>query len=368
MQVGIFGTPSPLTYWTVHAIRIAAQVLYPNYSFIQAVRLDDLDSYRNLIEDRAHENVVLFSDCPDSKICDLIGSIGTPVLFVADEPEDILSFVVTSRDMRIEYALRFLSQSISALSVLFAGENFREIRNHHYSGSVRDYIRSIINFFNFTFTEEQLEQIFFQLFANYEPGADTRVGDQIMRHFAQARWPHRYDVLNAEARDLADRVGAQYGSILRNERYEQIVWPREVFSDWDRPGQFVRGPQAMLGPARFLICGPYLHLPRGLWDARVEIEVDNNLSGNEIRSDVLCGVEVVTGITARLPNRGVFAFDMTFRVSEPLLPVEIRIEMLRGAVEGCFMFRGAKLKRVGSGMPEGRAVEEIVVPPSFVDG
>jgi len=101
----------------------------------------------------------------------------------------------------------------------------------------------------------------------------------------------------------------------------------------------------MVGRARYLVLGPYFHLPRGEWKVRVEIEVTHNESGNHIRSELVSGDAVVAAIHAPLPKEGVFAFDMTLTVLEPFLPIDVRIYMLYGAIEGTFLLRGVRFDR-----------------------
>jgi hypothetical protein len=55
---------------------------------------------------------------------------------------------------------------------------------------------------------------------------------------------------------------------------------------------------------------------------------------------------ILAGINAVLPIRGVFAYQMTFEVVEPFLPLEVRIELRQGAIEGTFLLRVVELERM----------------------
>jgi hypothetical protein len=347
MLISVFGTPSPLTYWTSHAVRIIAQVLCPGFSFIHAVRLDELMSLWDSLGEAQRHNLVLFSDGPEAVLCDLILSLGGPVVFAADEPEDIVSFLVASRDLSVDQALRLMCQSISTLSVLCGASTVCKVRKERYSNDARDYVEQIVEIFGFIASEEQLGNILSQLITNHQAGSEASLGQQILRDIPQSRLPGDYQILGGEARELTRRVSEQYGAILRNKPLDRFIWPREIFYDCDRPGQFVSGPQLLVGGSRCLIFGPYFHLPRGVWDVHVEVEVEDNISGNEIHSDVFCAHAVMlAGINAVLPIRGVFAYQMTFEVVEPFLPLEVRIELRQGAIEGTFLLRVVELERM----------------------
>jgi len=298
------------------------------------------------IEEARRHNVVLFSDGPEAAFCDLVLSLETPVILSADDPEDIVSFLIASRDLSLDRALQFMTQSVSTLSVLCGASNVWKVRKEKYSNGTREYVEQIIETFGFVASGEQLDNILSQLIGNYQPGADAFVGEQILQHNPQARLPGEYQILDGEARELTRRVSEQYGAVLRNKPLGRFIWPREIFYDGDRR-HFVSGPQPLVGGSRCLIFGPYFHLPRGVWDVRVEIEVDDNISGNEIHSDVFCAYAVMlAGVNAVLPRRGIFAYQMTFEILEPFLPLEVRIELRYGAIEGTLLLRTVELTRV----------------------
>src|ERR1700710_1521089 len=81
----------------------------------------------------------------------------------------------------------------------------------------------------------------------------------------------------------------------------------------------------LLGPARLLIWGPYLHLPKGRWRASMEFEVVGNLSPNQVIADVLVGGEFAGIGTFDLPERGVFAWSLAFVVADVEKAIEVRL-------------------------------------------
>jgi hypothetical protein len=343
MLIGVFGTPSPLTLWTLHAVRIIIQVVHPNFSYISAVRFEDMKAAWNAIDANARQQILFFIDCPEAPIADLFVSMDVPILWIADDAEDIVPFCQASRLMQVEQAIRFMTQSAATLSHLFRAKYLWQIRKEFYGCRVVEFVRNLIKFFGLSVRDGEFKTIIGYL----APGDENEVtiGEETVRLIDKARWPGTYEFNNAWERGLFEMVGPQYDRLLRNQGIDHFFWPRDVFSDWDRPGQLVRGVQNMMGRARYLICGPYLHLPRGAWRAHVEIEVTENLSGNNLHADVLNGSVMVTGVNARLPKLGAFALDMDFVIREPLMPVEVRLEIREGAIEGKLLLRGVQLTR-----------------------
>jgi hypothetical protein len=100
-----------------------------------------------------------------------------------------------------------------------------------------------------------------------------------------------------------------------------------------------------MGRARFLSYGPYFHLPVGLWAVEVIVEVHDCYSNNRIGFDVHAA-SILAARTTTLPGSGVFACDMKFRVADSSLPIEVRLQLLTGAIEGRLLLRGAHVRRV----------------------
>ena len=55
---------------------------------------------------------------------------------------------------------------------------------------------------------------------------------------------------------------------------------------------------------------------------------------------------VIAACTTTLPQEGALACDMAFRVTDPTAAVEIRIQLLSGAIEGKLRIQGVTLRRL----------------------
>jgi hypothetical protein len=105
---------------------------------------------------------------------------------------------------------------------------------------------------------------------------------------------------------------------------------------------------AMMGSARYLIWGPYCFVPPGQWRVNAEIEVTENYSGNVILVDISIekGLVIAAKGQVALPSVGFFRFSLDFETGENLSPIEFRIFMAKGGIEGKFAFRCVGLKRI----------------------
>ncbi|MGO9418194.1 hypothetical protein [Roseiarcus sp.] len=60
---------------------------------------------------------------------------------------------------------------------------------------------------------------------------------------------------------------------------------------------------------------------------------------------------VLAILKAKLPPQGVYGCEIEFEIRNPSDPVEIRLQLLTGAIEGLLMLRSVHLRRITP--PEG---------------
>lgn len=140
-----------------------------------------------------------------------------------------------------------------------------------------------------------------------------------------------------------------YNRILELAPISKICWPAELFLAKDIKKETPATEIIDLtGPARFLVHGPHLGLPRGEWKIAVSFDVASNISSNVVALDICQkrGQDVLVMGEAEMPASGAFCCDMTFLVSNPHLPIVLRLAIKQGAIEGKLRFLGAELERI----------------------
>ena len=343
IMISVFGTPSALTYWGMHLLRTIMQVVYGDTHYVHSIYFDDLcDAWFK----RDGKNVLIVSECPESRIVDLIVKSGAPLFVFADDPNDVIGYLMTSRGLDVRLALSLASQSYCTLLDVFKAPTTFLVRHTHYGNRVRDLIKQILTYLEGAAVTDALVERVLAYLLPANPGMpNTTVSDDVLRIIPGARLPGGFAAEHTE--DIRNRIGCvidQYGIIAERKPLRRVEWPKEIFLDWDRRDIYSGAPIDMLGPARFLICGPTMHLPRGEWIASVEIEVSENLSGNRLWADV-ASKELLAVVTADIPAEGVFSFEMKFEVLEPQLPIDVRFQLQNGAIEGKFLMHKVTFRR-----------------------
>ena len=92
-------------------------------------------------------------------------------------------------------------------------------------------------------------------------------------------------------------------------------------------------PLVATGRARCLIYGPYLHLPTGRWNAKFFFDVDEDCHGQIFTVEVHAA-ELLGKLRVCPQGTGSFEAAVPVEVTNPRAPIEIRIMMDSGAIEG----------------------------------
>ena len=92
---------------------------------------------------------------------------------------------------------------------------------------------------------------------------------------------------------------------------------------------------------------PYLHLPPGAWQAKIDFEITDNFSKNEIQMDALEFLEgkTISNPTIQLipPATGRFILTLNFNVNFTNSSIQICVFLMRGAIEGLIKLHNATI-------------------------
>ncbi len=334
----ILGAPSSLTYVCCALTQTMADTIHGDHVLIQAVFLGDVKNRWMTIDRTDPKPIVLISDCPSAALVEFVASTHAPCLVVIDNFEETVFQVIEARDMGLAEALRFVTQSYRSLAA-FRSDAALVVAASDGRRPLREFLARIALHFGFEDPQARTAETLAAL------GYREDAPDTLLQHLVKAGLrvtspTSRVLRADAEGQAIIRFMASQYEGVGAGRIARQIEWPTATFLDWGRPGQLLRGPIELLGPARFIICGPYFHLPIGEWTAEVVIEIADNASGNRLGVDVFSG-EILGGVAMALPKSGVFTFSIPFRVADPFLPLELRFQLLEGAIEGRLALRAA---------------------------
>jgi hypothetical protein len=302
------------------------------------LHLNDLERLRESFAQREGGSVVITSDLPSGEMSAFVVESKLPIIVFGDDLGDAFHWVRTSRVLAAVDAARFCSRMLSALSPAFLSRRALIIPRRN-AASPHAIVSQIIGYL-FPGRAKTLVDLTFQHLIEADHIKQMQTVEDSDYHTYDSTSP---DLLAKSVEPLhsaRDAVMA-YDGLCWGRPVQEIVWPMELFTRLD--GRPARAPVELTGPARALFWGPYMHLPAGDWTARVEFEIDGALSGVEAMTDVIVN-EVVNEKTFEMPAKGIFAYDLSFHVANPHLPVEIRLFTKRSAIEGVFLPRSVRVR------------------------
>lgn len=349
MIVVSFGSPSAISYAVVDIVRRLLDQCVESHAVLQVVDLAGFDAQWRLVEGTGA--VLVASDCPRADLVSRFAGAGQPILVCCDRFDDVVRYNMRARGMAFAPALRFTTQVLSALDALSRAPGAMRITHDRDHDPLRSFVAAVASFLGLELGEARFEAAMAAI-----AGGAGRDAVSLREHVAGR--PHARDDAGpaptpAEAALLRD-VGRCYAPLVAGEPLDGAVWPPELLLDWDRPGRSLDGAVALLGPARFVICGPYLHLPAGSWRMTVGFATRDCRSDNRIEADVFDG-RALAAISTTLPAAGQFAFDLDFTVADPLRPLELRLRLVTGAIEGSFRLLPLRVARLRASAGEAAA-------------
>ena len=347
MKIAICGTPSPLTYWFGHLVRAVVTQALGEPSFIGAGALSEAPAGW---ADQREAPLLWQTSVPERPLCDLMRETFDRVFIVADRPEDVAGYLRLGHNLSLWESLRFTSQSFSCLANLVGADRAVAVGGALYARTVEDAVESVCHALDVAATPAMAEQLL------GPPAApdDHMTFGSVLSRIAKARAPGAYwDDASDEERALVERTIGLYGETLAGARQIRFTWTIPMFLAVDRKGVALATPIGRMidltGPARVLLYGPFLHLPVGRWRLIAYIDIAENVSGNFLQMEVVSGLTDIAKVTAKLPAGGSFKFEMAFSVREPREPLQFRMHILEGAIEGALSLVGVELWNIVDG-------------------
>lgn len=340
MLITAFGPPSGFTQCGVYLMRMLTDELLRDVDYFVAGELAQL---KEAWGSRKQPHVVFFADCPERALVEVFLKLQAPAIVFLEDPDEVTGYAMRERGIAWPWGVRLTNQCLAAIGDLVASEHTLVLRRE-YELTLREFFQAIARQFQIEVSEAQLAAILARAGLAGEFALDAPLEAVLL-----SRWPHARPAgqsLEGIARPDAvviRRVNASLRPLLSGRMVERFDWPQEMFISGDRPDDILLGPIEMLGGARCLCYGPFLHLPMGRWTVSLDIEIRENFSGNRFDVDVFHG-EVVALEHFPLPVEGRFRIDAHFETRDPREPVQVRIIMREGAIEGVLEVRSAQVR------------------------
>lgn len=332
----VAATPGPLGIWTVLVLRqIASAVLGRP---IEVYELDTDQATELFLTNRPEGHVLIVTHFPRPELVDYATHHRIPVVLALDEPSYSAAFHVKSGNLGPRDAVKPVTQSLSLLAAMTKLQHSFVLSSMDYQRSVPHVVASLALALG---VSRQEISVITKAFRGWQV---TSLARSIEKHVLHGSAFTDLDRLVSPP-DGACIIKASRGlvDLILGQEPAEIVWSREFFYD----GATLTSPAPMMidmtGPARCLYYGPYLHLPVGRWEARIFLGFSDQTIDTWLKVDVYTD-DVQAIFLSRVKRGGVYMMPIAFEVNDPRQPIQLRIFIERGEIDGRMGLAMVRLK------------------------
>ncbi|MFD9896917.1 hypothetical protein [Mesorhizobium sp. NPDC059025] len=332
-----FGMPGVMSAWGFAALQAVAREALGEYAAITSDRVEDLEEHLKYLP---KPHAVVISQFPEARLSVLMKQAKLPLVLFQEDPLDAVSYLARCTGEQDLKLVRAVSASLACLALM---EGHPKVLNiHRGKASERPGIDTLLEDINRHFHIDLKPDAIARCLPHLgmEPPRSGRYAVAVP-HFEDAASStitgyvppqEAGKVLSEELRRIALKVFWSK-SVVAESSTSTISWPQEVFFHGDKPGEGLTDIINLAGGARCLVYGPYLHLPAGCWHAQITFAIEEDAFGQtftiEIHASAMLGK-----LRVRPIGTGFFVATIPFVVTEPKTPIEIRLLMDSGAIEG----------------------------------
>ncbi len=328
------GPPSAETIFTIHCV---VEITQRSCGEAALIALNTgLDGDR-LAEANTKTPTIVFFDLPDSAGRGLLLAAKVPIVLVSGGFEQTARYCMAARDFDMVQAAQLVSQSLCCLAPLRHHSSVRRVQVDR-TTSIPDWIDEVASWLGLQRNDWQAERL--QMLVAYADWATVGAAiDGIVPHSRIPAAPQDIDAASSDL--LFNAMAASYDY----DPISAVFWPASLILKPNGSAMAAGAAIPLVGPARLLTYGPYLHLPAGRWTACYQFIVDEHPAGNDIEFDVMSGGDVLVSNRVMLENSGKYGFECSFEIAEARLPVQMRAILAEGAIGGLFEPLGISLRR-----------------------
>lgn len=339
----IVGTPSPLLYAVTNILRAIIQTVLGQHAIVVANSLPSLAEHVDALRGGKVQPVVVVSDYPNPSFLESILTTETPLVICADDLTTIAHYSITTREMSGVTAARFAMMGLVNIERALVSPPGHSLIVKR-SLKVNDLIVGLARLYSLPISAEIISKVASYLGITVADSIDldTYTGQSFPR---SANVWQMLDARSPLENELIAFAAGQYDRIVDGRPLRQLEWPTYALLRPEFPDRLTIGSIDLTGPARFIYYGPYFALSPGMWNAEIAIEVQDCLSDNRIAIDIF-SEEVLAQISTKLPARGAYGCEIRFGINDASKPIEVRVQLLTGAIEGLFMVRSIRLVRI----------------------
>jgi hypothetical protein len=336
LKLLVAATPGPLGLWTEQVVRriVSAIVEKP----IETVTLDSDDATDKYLARPQSGPAILFSRFPRPGLVSHLERIGGSAVLVLDDVQDAIAHHIQADTGAAAAAVRPLSQSLSLLAGLGSVPRLATVDASRLGQPVGRLVAELALALGATAHDGPAIA---QAFQGWTRGS---VADSISTVVLKGgNLYERRTLIPLRERGIAQGATAGLADLAAGRKAGDVIWDSSLFFDGKTMTSPAPGIIDMTGPARCLYYGPYLHLPLGPWEGFLYLGCTDQVSDVRLRMDIYSDAIDAVFVT-RLTKGGIYRMPISFAVGDVRNPIQVRIFIDRGEIDGLFAFKQVVLR------------------------
>lgn len=332
-----FGMPGVMSSWGFAALHAVAREAFGDYTVLAADGIEDL---REFVQSREKKHAILVSQYPEARLSDLIVRTNVPFLLFLENPVDAVSYLARCTGQQDLSLVRAVSASLACLEPFAAAPAGLVMRRNDVKGTggIDWLLERIDRHLNTGLAPEQmttaLRHVGLAVSGETRTLAPPKLEEAAAAIIAGYMPPRGNGAeLDPSLREAAAKLLLPLELGRFGVPEPTVSWPAWTFFSGDRPGEYLDEAIDLTGAARCLVYGPYFHLPVGRWNAKLLFDVEEDCYG-QIFSIEIHSAEMLGKLRVCPQGIGSFEAVIPIEIVEPKTPIEIRILMEGGAIEG----------------------------------
>ena len=283
-----------------------------------------LDGIGRFLVGNCAEHIVIGSRQPDAALRAVLAERNRPFIAALDDPRSAAADILDETGTTPRMAVRAVANSCVSVMQYLALPGALTLHADRARRDPADAVAAMAAHFGIAADPDTIAAIVYEL---PPPGTGPTANDE----------EALLERLPSGSRNLFDGALLGCRDLVLDGRLDQIVWTRELFLVVDGGGTPTE-PLSLAGGRRVLIYGPYIHLPRGSWTARVILGFSPEAVGHTFLIDVFADAQLAA-TTFQPGSAGIYNADLTFSLGEPRgLGIEIRIMVESDGARGQLAF------------------------------
>lgn len=329
----IIGMPGPLTNWLHVLVKSIYQEL--NQCDFQNVTLDDDLSTQEFLANSTSENRLIVSHFPRTALIERLHTEKIPILIAIQSPHSCVRHQSHANKLTFLDAARLITQSLSLISNIIRTGPYLFLHEGHLTTSTKEvtaWLSSCLSPDMGVNLASVAELVLQRLALNSLDDLHASV-DRLQERIDQIS---ETDPIKPEIEFIKEEyelVWKGINDLIMGDTDVEIKWPVQFFYD----GNNFAGPAPlimnMVGPARCLYYGPFLHLPEGEWLGEICLGLSDDARDTQLRVEVYTD-RPQTSFIANANRGGVYSLPIEFEINDSRQPVQLRLFINRGEIEG----------------------------------